>query len=61
MLDEKYTKSLLIFLLDSGEASRKSQLSMVVSNPYKLTERREKLSKEGLIKYDINQFGKKSI
>ncbi len=59
-LDNKFANSVIRFLYEADKPVIKSALSKVVNNPYTLSKLLESLSKEGLINYSINEFGRKS-
>ncbi len=58
-LNERNVSSLLVFLLDKTVA-KKSDLSSVITNPYKLTDILNKLAMDGLLTMDESKFGRKS-
>jgi len=58
-LNERNVHPLLVFLLKRGKA-KKSDLSPVISNPYKLTDLLNKLSTDGLLTIEESKFGRKS-
>ena len=60
ILDNKFANSVIRFLYEADKPVIKSALSKVVNNPYTLSKLLESLSKEGLINYSINEFGRKS-
>jgi DNA-binding HxlR family transcriptional regulator len=59
-LNEKYANSLLTFLLKQEKPVKKTSLSEVVSNPYKLTDLLLLLQKDGFINVTESKIGKKS-
>ena len=59
-LDNKFANSVIRFLYEADKPVIKSALSKVVNNPYTLSKLLESLSKDGLINYSINEFGRKS-
>ena len=59
-MDSKFANSVIRFLYKADKPVIKSSLSKVVNNPYTLSKLLESLSKEGLVDYSINEFGRKS-
>ena len=58
-LNERYVSSLLVFLL-SKTVAKKSDLSSVITNPYKLTDILNKLARDGLLTMGESKLGRKS-
>lgn len=59
-MNEKYANALLTFLLKQEKPVKKTGLSKVVSNPYKLTDLLLLLQKDGFISVTESKIGKKS-
>ena len=59
-MDQKYAKALLTFLLKQEKPVKKTSLSEIISNPYKLTDLLLLLQKDGFVNMTESKIGKKS-